>query len=212
MDKMFLEIAGAVEEGDEDLTVELTEQALEQGRDPIGIIQEAYSKGVEICGRKYNEGIYFLPELMLTGEVLKAGLALILPKLEQGMGEKAHGKAFLGTVEGDVHDIGKNICLSMLLANGFEIIDGGVDNSPEQFLEAVAKHDPDIVGLGSYMSTTLPAMEDSLKAIKDSPWNGPVIVGGVAVNPTWARQIGSDGYAEDAWECVALCKSLMNVA
>ncbi|MCB2189043.1 MAG: cobalamin-dependent protein [Deltaproteobacteria bacterium] len=209
MDELFQRIALAVELGEERETVELTKQALAEGRHPVSIVQEAYSKGVEVCGDKYNQGEYFLPELMLTGEAMKAGLKILMPVLSADKNSDSAGKIIMGAVEGDVHDIGKNICLSLLVANGFEVVDAGVDIPAAQFIKLIAEHNPDLVGLGSYMSTTLPAMEESLKAIKDSGFQGKIFVGGVAVNGRWAQEIDADGYAEDAWGCVKLCKEAM---
>ena len=208
MDELFKQIAEAIEYGEEDNAAELTQKALDEGADPVSIIREAFSPGVAACGEKYNKGEFFLPELMLTGEAMKAGLALVLPKLQEAASGKFVGKVMFGAVEGDVHDIGKNICLSILLANGFEIVDAGVDIPAENFAELVIEHNPQIAGIGSYMSTTLPAVQESLEAIRKSGFNGKIIVGGVATNKRWAEEIGADGWAEDAWSCVELCKNI----
>jgi 5-methyltetrahydrofolate--homocysteine methyltransferase len=207
MDELLKKIAAAIEYGEEDETADLTQKALDQGIEPIAIIQDAFSAGVTACGEKYNNGIFFLPELMLTGEAMKAGLALVLPKLKEAASGTFSGKVLMSAVEGDVHDIGKNICLSMLLANGFEIVDAGVDVPADTVVALINEHQPDIVGLGSYMSTTLPAVVESLEAIRKSGFGGKIFVGGVATNQRWADEIGADGYAEDAWGCVELCKS-----
>ncbi|MEE4241426.1 MAG: cobalamin-dependent protein [Desulfopila sp.] len=207
MKELLKKIAEAVENGEEEETVELTQKALDQGIDPLSIIQDAFSAGVTECGEKYSKGIFFLPELMLTGESMKAGLELVLPKLKDAAAGDFAGKVLMGAVEGDVHDIGKNICLSMLLANGFEIVDAGIDVSADKFVELVNKHQPEIVGLGSYMSTTLPALAESMEAIRKSGFSGKIFAGGVATNKRWADEIGADGHAEDAWGCVKLCKS-----
>ena len=207
MNELLEQIAKAIEYGEEDETAELTQQALDDGFDPIAIIQEAFSAGVSACGEKYSKGVFFLPELMLTGEAMKAGLELVLPKLKAATSGKFSGKVLMGAVEGDVHDIGKNICLSMLLANGFEIVDAGVDVPAEKFVALVKEHQPEIVGLGCYMSTTLPAVVESLKAIRESGFGGKIFTGGVATNQRWADEIGADGYADDAWGCVDICKA-----
>ena len=212
MDELFEKLAKAIEEGEEDDAVRLTQQALDDGKDPIKIIQQPLSKGIDECGRKYNEGTYFLPELMLTGEAMKASLGIIKPKLAAaGMKGETHGKVMMGAVEGDVHDLGKNICLSLLLAAGFETVDAGIDVSSETFISLCNEHKPDIIGLGSYMSTTLPALEASMKKLRDAGFAGKVIVGGVAVNERWADGISTDGYADDAWGCVDLCKTITGI-
>ncbi|GAB4255597.1 MAG: corrinoid protein [Deferrisomatales bacterium] len=209
MEALFEKLATSIEMGQEEETVQWTQQALEEGLDPVDIIQKAFSKGIEECGDKYNRGIYFLPELMLTGEAMKAGLALLLPHLGKNVEGRCIGKVLMAAVEGDVHDIGKNICLSMLLGNGFEIVDAGVDVAAQKVVELVREHQPDIVGLGSYMSTTLPAVEEAMAAVRKDGFAGKVIVGGVAVNRRWAEEAGADGYAEDAWGCVDLCREIM---
>jgi len=208
MEELFDKIAESIDEGEEEETVKLTQQAVDEGIDPISIIQKGFSPGVESAARKYNESIYFIPELMLMAESVKAGLATLLPRLEKGSRGKFVGKILMGTVESDVHDLGKNICLSFLVANGFEVVDAGVDVSPERFVELVGKHSPDIVGIGSYMTTTLPTLKTTIDAIRASEFAGKIIVGGVAVNRAWTDEAGADGYADDAWGCVNLCKSL----
>ncbi|MCZ7665458.1 MAG: cobalamin-dependent protein [Thermoleophilia bacterium] len=213
MTELYQRIASAIEFGEEEEAVALTEQALKEGCDPVGIIQEAFSVGVLACGQKYNDGVFFLPDLMLTGEAMKAGLALVMPALTKVAEGSFGGKVLMGAVEGDVHDIGKNICLSILLANGFEIVDAGVNLPSDRLVALVAEHQPDIVGLGSYMSTTLPALAESVRRVKESGYNGHVVVGGVAVNARWADEIDvADGYADDAWGCVNLCQSLVGTA
>lgn len=211
MEELFEKIAESVDTGEEEETVKLTQQALDKGLDPISIIQKGFSAGVESAARKYNEGIYFIPELMLMAESIKAGLATLLPSLENGAKGKFLGKVLIGTVESDVHDLGKNICLSFLVANGFEVVDAGVDVSPERFVDLVRKHHPDIVGIGSYMTTTLPTLKTTIDAIKATEFAGKIIVGGVAVNKTWADEAGADGYADDAWGSVNLCKNLVGL-
>jgi methanogenic corrinoid protein MtbC1 len=211
MEELFERISESVDTGEEEETVKLTQQALDEGWEPVSIIQKGFSVGVESAAKKYNECIYFIPELMLMAEAVKAGLATLLPIIEKGPKGRFLGKVMIGAVESDVHDLGKNICLSFLLANGFEIVDAGADVPPEKFVELVAKHHPDIVGIGSYMTTTLPAMKSTIDTLKVSGFTGKVIIGGVAVNKTWADEAGADGYADDAWGCVNLCKSFIGL-
>lgn len=176
----------------------------------MAIIQKAFNHGVLACGEKYNQGIFFLPDLMLTGEAMKASLALVMPVLARSAEGRFNGKILMGAVEGDVHDLGKNICLSMLLASGFEIVDAGVNLPADRLVALVAEHQPDIVGLGSYMSTTLPALAESVRRIKESGYTGAVVVGGVAVNQRWVDELEiADGYSDDAWGCINLCEHLL---
>jgi methanogenic corrinoid protein MtbC1 len=212
MDELFEKLAIAIEEGEEDDALLLTQKALDDGIDPITIIQEPLSKGMDECGRKYNDGTYFLPELMLTGEAMKASLSIIKPKLAAaGLKSGTHGKVMMGAVEGDVHDLGKNICLSLLLAAGFETVDAGIDVSSDKFISLCNEHKPDIIGLGSYMSTTLPAVEEGMKKLTSSGFAGKILVGGVAINERWADEKNADGYADDAWGCVDLCKTAAGI-
>lgn len=213
MNSLFGKIATSIEMGEEEETAALTRQALDSGADPLAIIQEAFSPGVLASGDKYNQGLFFLPDLMLTGEAMKAGLALVMPELAKAVQGKFSGKVLMGAVEGDVHDIGKNICLSMLLANGFEIVDAGVNLPVDRLAELVEEHAPDIVGLGSYMSTTLPALAEAVHRLRSDHFSGRIIVGGVAVSSRWVEELdGADGYADDAWGCVNLCQSFVGDA
>ena len=211
MSILFEKIAESVETGEEENTVKLTRYAIGEGWDPVSIIQKGFRVGVENASRKYLECIYYIPELMLMAEAAKAGLAILLPEIEQDRKLKFFGKVLMGTVEADVHELGKKICLTFLLANSFSVIDAGVDTSAKRFVDLIKIHQPDIVGIGSYMSTTLSMMKKTIDAIRSTGFAGKVVVGGVAVSKTWADEAGADGYAEDAWSCVNLCKSIMGI-
>lgn len=211
MNKLFEKIAESVETGEEEDTAKLTRKAIREGWEPVSIIQKGFRVGVENAARKYHECIYYIPELMLMAEAAKAGLAILMPEIERDRKRKFFGKVLMGTVEADVHELGKKICLSFLLANGFAVFDAGVDTSPERFVHLIKIHQPDIVGIGSYMSTTLPAMKKTIDVIKSTGFTGKVVVGGVAVSKTWADEAEADGYADDVWGCINLCKSIMGI-
>lgn len=211
MEEILCKIAESVDNGEEEETVRFTEEALAAGVDPIAIIQRGLSPGVESAAKKFNEGIYFIPELMLMAESVKAGLTVLLPRLEKAHKGNFRGKILMGTVEADVHDLGKNICLSFLVANGFETVDAGVDVSPDSLVEMMKTHQPDIVGIGSYMTTTLPSLKAAIDSLRNNGFAGKVIIGGVAVSEAWADETGADGYADDAWEYVNLCRSIMGL-
>lgn len=216
MSETYAKLAEAIEWGDEDAAGELAQKALDEGHDPVDIIKEAMSLGVRRAGDRFNDGEFFLPELMLAGEAMKAGLAVVMPKvLESVKGLEAKGKIVLGTVEGDVHDIGKNICISMLSAQGYDVIDLGVDNDQDWIVEMVAKEKPDVLGLGSYMTTTMVHIPPAFERIRKEGLaeKMKLLAGGVAVNRRWAMDVAkADGYAEDAWEMVDLVSDLLGIA
>ena len=217
LNETYEKLAAAIEWGEEDDAKELARAALAAGNEPTDIVKTAMSEGVKRAGDRFNEGEFFLPELMLTGEAMKAGLSVVMPMiLEQLAGGEmeSKGKIMLGTVEGDVHDIGKNICLAMLQAQGFEVVDLGVDNDTDWIVEQVRIQQPDILGLGSYMTTTMiniPPAFERLRA-EGLTTDMKLLTGGVAVNRRWAMDDAkADGYAEDAWEFVDLAHDILGL-
>lgn len=216
-EELFEKLNEAVLWGEEETAAELSQEALDAGVPPKEIIKDGMSPGVQEAGEKFNEGEFFLPELMLAGEAMKAGLAMVMPvllaALEDGLIESS-GKIMMGTVEGDVHDIGKNICLAMLTAEGFQTIDIGVDNELDEIIEAVKKEKPDILGLGSYMTTTMVNIPPAFERLIEEGLNNDVVIlsGGVAVNRRWSQDVAkANGYGDDAWELIRLCKAIMAV-
>lgn len=215
MNETYSKLAEAIEWGEEDEAAELAQQALDEGYDPAEIIREAMALGVRRAGDRFNEGEFFLPELMLAGESMKAGLAVVMPKILESMqGLEAKGKIMMGTVEGDVHDIGKNICISMLNAQGYEVVDLGVDNDEDWIVEQVQKEQPDVLGLGSYMTTTMVHIPPAFERLRNEGLAGEMklLAGGVAVNQRWAMDVAkADGYADDAWGLIDLVNDIMGV-
>lgn len=217
MNETYEKLAEAIEFGEEDEARDLARQALEEGHDPADIVKTAMSEGVKRAGDRFNEGEFFLPELMLTGEAMKAGLGVVMPViLEQldGAAAESKGKIMMGTVEGDVHDIGKNICLAMLQAQGFEVIDLGVDNDQDWIIQQVKEQQPDILGLGSYMTTTMINIPPAFERLREEGLADgmKLLCGGVAVNRRWAmEEAKADGYAEDAWEFVDLAHEILGL-
>jgi len=216
LNETYAKLAEAIEWGDEDEAHEYAQQAVDEGHDPADIIKEAMSLGVRRAGDRFNEGEFFLPELMLAGEAMKAGLAVVMPIILESMqAVESKGTIMMGTVEGDVHDIGKNICISMLKAQGFEVIDLGVDNDQDWIVEQVQKQKPDILGLGSYMTTTMVHIPPAFERLRSEGLteNMTLLAGGVAVNRRWAMDVAkADGYAEDAWEMVDLVSEILGVS
>lgn len=207
--KFLREIAQAIVDFDEERVRAETKEAFEAGVTPYEIIMEGMAKGMEVVGEKYESMEYFLPELVMAGEAMKAGMEILKPHLEAGE-EKPVGKIVIGTVKGDLHDIGKNIVVSMLIGGGFRVHDLGVDVPPEKFLEKVEEVEADIVGLSALLLTTMPEMKVVIDEFKKSGLRDKVkvIVGGRPVTHEFAVEIGADAYAKDATEVVRKAKEL----
>ncbi|MBS7640159.1 MAG: corrinoid protein [Candidatus Bathyarchaeia archaeon] len=186
----------------------LCREALEAGITPYEIIMRGFSKGLEIVGEKYEREEYYLAELVVAGEVVKEGMKILEPYLERGEVKKI-GRVVIGTVKGDLHDIGKNIVKTLLRAVGFDVIDLGVDVPPEKFIEAVKKHKPDIVAMSALMTTTMNEMENVIKMLRENGLRDKVkvIIGGAPITKEFAEKIGADAAAEDAIDGVNICKS-----
>lgn len=215
-EEIFEKLNDAVLWGEEEDAAELAQAALDQDIHPKDVIKDGMSPGVQEAGEKFNEGEFFLPELMLAGEAMKAGIAVVMPvllALAEAGGIESAGRIMMGTVEGDVHDIGKNICLAMLTAEGFETIDLGVDNELDEIVEAVKKEKPDILGLGSYMTTTMVNISPAFEKLRAEGLTNDMVIlsGGVAVNRRWSKDVAmANGYGDDAWELIAMCKEIMS--
>jgi 5-methyltetrahydrofolate--homocysteine methyltransferase len=184
-----------------------TREALDAGVTPYEAIMEGMAKGMEVVGQKYEAGEYFLAELIMAGETMKEGLSVLEPYMKTG-DMKHIGKVVIGTVEGDLHDIGKNVVITLLTASGFEVIDLGVDVPAEKFVEAVKQYKPDIVAMSALLTTTMVNMAKVIKALEQAGLRDKVkiIVGGAPLTEEYARQIGADAYGRDAVEGVNICK------
>ena len=182
-------------------------EALEAGVTPYEAIMEGMAKGMEVVGQKYEAGEYFLAELIMAGETMKEGLSVLQPYMKTG-DMKHIGKVVIGTVEGDLHDIGKNVVITLLTASGFEVIDLGVDVPAEKFVEAVKQYKPDIVAMSALLTTTMVNMAKVIKALEQAGLRDKVkiIVGGAPLTEEYAKQIGADAYGRDAVEGVNICK------
>jgi 5-methyltetrahydrofolate--homocysteine methyltransferase len=203
------DIYQGVLEGDMGAVEENVQVALDAGVSPADILQEGLIAAMGEVGRLFEEGEYFVPEMLIAARAMKAGLTILQPLLVDSGVEPA-GKVAVGTVKGDLHDIGKNLVAMMLEGAGFEIVDLGTDVAPEQFVEA-AKGGVDIVGLSALLTTTMPSMESTIKAIETAGLRDQVkvIIGGAPVTAEYSDQIGADGFAPDASQAVTLAKSLI---
>ncbi len=205
------DLSQAVIDGDQELAEKLTREALKQGIPARSIYQESLIPGMEVVGKKMQSGEYYIPEVLLSADVMKAATEIIKPTLTKSGGPKSIGKVVMGTVAGDLHDIGKNLVIIMLEGAGFEVTDIGVDNAPEKFVAAVEEKDPDIVGLSALLSVTMLNMKDVIKSLEKAGFRNrvKVMVGGAVVSQGFADEIGADGYARDAGGAVDVARSLM---
>jgi 5-methyltetrahydrofolate--homocysteine methyltransferase len=200
----------AILDGDMGIVPTNVQSALDAGISVSDILVEGMIAAMEEVGRLFQEGEYFVPEMLLAAHSMKAGLSVLQPHLAN-TGVEPIGKIILGSVDGDMHDIGKNLVAMMLEGAGFQIVDLGTDVSAAQFVEAV-KEGADILGLSALLTTTLPSMESTIRAIEAAGLREDVkiIVGGAPVTTDYAHQIGADGYAKDASRAVKIAKSFIN--
>ena len=210
MNEIISKLYQGILDGDVASTKDGVQAALEAGMDPGDILAEGMIAAMKEVGRLFEEGEYFVPEMLISARAMQAGLSLLKPHLVQSQ-VKAAGKVAIGTVKGDLHDIGKNLVSLMLEGAGFEIKDLGSDVSPEKFVEAVAAGDVDIVAFSALLTTTMPNMRATIEALQKAGLRDrvKVIIGGAPVTQAYADQIGADGYAMDASRAVALAQSLM---
>ena len=191
---------------------ELTMKALDSGVEASQLIT-AIKEGLDEVGQKYENSEYFLSDLVMSGVMASEVTNLVKPRLQSADSEPI-GKVLLGTVKGDIHDIGKSLVASMLSMAGFEVIDLGVDVSPDKFVEAVKEHTPEIIGLSALLTTTLPIQRETIRALEENNLRGQVkvIIGGSPVTEDWVREIGADGYGEDAIEAVKVVKRILDIS
>ena len=177
----------------------LTQAGLDQNMDPVKLLYDALLPALQEVGRRFEIGDFFVPEMLMSARAMQGALNLLRPLLA-AKGEKSLGKVVMGTVKGDVHDIGKNLCNIMLEGAGFEVIDLGVNTSPEKFVEAVQKHQPDIVGMSAFLTTTMPMIKVNIEALKKAGLRDKVKVmaGGAPVTAHYAEISGADAYCPDA--------------
>ena len=191
---------------------EMTQALLDDGKPAVEVLNEGLLPGMSVVGEKFQSGEYFISEMLLAARALNAGLAVLKPLLEAS-DIKPVAKVLLGTVKGDIHDIGKNLVGIMLKGNGFEVIDAGVDASPARLIELCRTHQPQVLGLSALLTTTMPAMADTIAAFEQQGLRSQlkVIVGGAPVTQAYAEKIGADGYAKNAPAAVDLVKGLLKL-
>ncbi|KUK36866.1 MAG: 5-methyltetrahydrofolate--homocysteine methyltransferase [Clostridia bacterium] len=205
------ELIDLVIAGDVQGVKEATKRLLEAGEEPLRVINEALIPGINEVGVRFKEGEMFVPEMMMSAQAMKAGVELA-KEMIGGAEVPAAGKVVIGSVKGDLHDIGKNLVIMMLESSGFSIVDLGVDAAPEKFVQAVKEHQPHLVGMSALLTTTMPVMQEVIAALEKEGLRDAVkvIIGGAPVTREYAEEIGADGYAPDAGAAVELCKQLVN--
>jgi 5-methyltetrahydrofolate--homocysteine methyltransferase len=204
---MSRKLVNAIADMREEEALKLVKEMVEGGSDPVEILESA-REAMDIVGKRYEEGAYFLPELMLSGEMLNQITDILKPELAKLPEIKRHGKVLIGTVAGDIHDIGKNIVTFMLDVNGFEVLDLGVDVSPQKFVEAIRAFEPQVVGLSGFLTLAFDAMKETIEAIKTAGLRDKVkiMVGGGQISEAIKEYTGADAYGNDAMAGVSLAK------
>jgi 5-methyltetrahydrofolate--homocysteine methyltransferase len=198
----------AIIDGISKKAVDLVNKALEASVDPKRILDEAIIKGAEKVGMKYENEEYFLGDMLLAADAIKDSMDAIRPKLNEGA-NKILGKVLIGTPEGDLHDLGKSLVVILLQGQGFEVIDLGVDVSPERFLEAAKKEEVDIIGISGLLTVTISKMIETITLLKREGIKAKIILGGGILSEEACRQVGADAWTEDGWDGVKLIKKLM---
>ena len=210
--ELYTKLAQSVIDGEPDDAEDLAKQALDQGLDPLTCINQGLTKGIQKVGELFASGEYFLPELIIGAEAMKRALAVLEPALVGDQSREVVGTVVLGTVEGDMHEIGKTLVGTMLTANGFKVIDLGVDQSADKFINAIQEKQADIVGASALLTTTMLQQKKLIEALGEAGLREKikVMVGGAPVTASFATEIGADGYAEDAISAVNLAFRLMD--
>jgi 5-methyltetrahydrofolate--homocysteine methyltransferase len=199
-------------DGEDEPVRALTEEALELGMDPLVLLFDALIPALEEVGRLFEAGEYFVPEMLVSARAMQAAMDILKPLIAE-TGAKPIGRFVMGTVKGDIHDIGKNLCLIMLEGAGFEVFDLGVNVPPEKFIDAIKQHQPNAVGFSAFLTTTMPMFKTNIEAIKEAGLRDQVkiLVGGAPVTQEYADKVGADGYAPDASATVRLTKQLLGL-
>lgn len=211
-EKLFEQLTKAVIDGEADDARSLAQKALDQGVDPLDCIENGLVPGIREVGRLFAAGDYFLPALVLGAGAMESALEVLEPALVEGKDREVVGRVVLGTVEGDLHEIGKTLVGTMLTANGFKVTDLGVDQPAEAFVDAIEEYQADIVGASALLTTTMSHQKKLLDALQARGLRDrvKVMVGGAPVTQSYADKIGADGYAEDAISAVDLAFRLID--
>ncbi|MBS3970377.1 MAG: corrinoid protein [Clostridia bacterium] len=205
----FEELSNAVISGNEAKVKELTKSLVDQGVDPLEIINQGLVAGMTVVGTRFKAGDMFVPEVLMAARSMHGGMDIVKPLIADA-DVPTKGKVVIGTVKGDLHDIGKNLVGMMMESAGYQVVNLGVDVPPEKFVEAVKEHNPHFVAMSALLTTTMLAMKDTIEVLKEEGLRDKVkcIIGGAPVSQEFADEIGADGYAPDAASATELCDKL----
>ncbi len=212
-ERILENLAAAVVDGDQDMVRESAEQALASQMDPLEAVDHGLSQGMAVIGEQFELGEVFLPELLMAADAFDAAMEILNPEIEAQKKQITRlGTVVLGTVKGDVHNIGKNIVATVLQINGFDVVDIGMDNSTLDIIEEACEAKADIVALSSLMTTTMPVQKEVIDVLEEMNLREKflVMVGGGPVDQEWADKIGADGYGRSAVDAARVAKHLMN--
>ncbi|MFX0075572.1 MAG: B12-binding domain-containing protein [Candidatus Hermodarchaeota archaeon] len=202
-------LKSAILKGDPNKAIELVNKSIEKGIDTKEILNRAILKGAEEAGNLYEEGYYFLPDLLMTGDAINAATNTLKNSLIEGSEIKSKGTVLIGTVEGDIHDIGKSLIVSLLQGQGFEVVDLGSDVSPEEFLRKAKEINPNLIGLSGLMTMSISKMVETVNLLKNENIQSRIIVGGGILSKESCEMIGADDFAKDGWEGVKKINKLI---
>ncbi len=188
---------------------DLAKQSLKDGVDPLVAIEKGLAEGIKTVGERFGRGEIFLPELVMGAEAMKSALAVLEPAVPKGQHRASAGKVLIGTVQDDIHEIGKNLVSTLLASNGFEVIDLGVNVPSAEFVKKADEHKPHIVAMSALMTTTMPRMKEVIEPMKRKDKKVKALVGGAPVTDTYAKEIGAEGYSGDASGAVDVAKRMM---
>ncbi len=209
-EEIISQLKQAILDGDEEKAAKAAEQALAAGLDPLSVVQGAVQPAMDLIGEQYRDGEVYLPELVLAGDAAKAAMAILTAKLSAAEGG-IKGTVVLGVVYGDNHDIGKNLVQAVLSANGFRVIDLGVNIHPKNFIETAIKEGANIIAMSTLITTSMPYQRQVIETLKAMGKRDAfyVIVGGGPITPEWTAKVGADGYGRDAKDALAVCQQLL---
>ncbi|RKY24885.1 MAG: cobalamin-binding protein [Planctomycetota bacterium] len=201
-------LADAIIKGDQDTAIEITKAALGEGMTAKTVLDDGLVAGMDVVGVRFKKNEIYIPEVLIAARAMKSAMGILEPELAKA-GVEPIGKFMIGTVQGDLHDIGKNLVGMMLKGAGFDVIDLGVDVPAEKFVEQAKATGTDLIGLSALLTTTMPGMEKTIKALKDAGISAKVMIGGAPVTQGYADKIGADGYSADAASAVDMAKKLV---
>ena len=201
-------LADAVIKGDQSTAAEITKAALAEGTAAKSVLDEGLIAGMDVVGGRFRKNEIYIPEVLIAARAMKMAMEVLEPELVKA-GVEPVGKLLIGTAQGDLHDIGKNLVAMMLKGAGFEVVDLGVDIGPDKFVEQAKAAGTQLIGMSALLTTTMPSMEKTIKALKDAGVAAKIMIGGAPVTQGYADKIGADGYAADAASAVDLAKSLV---